>query len=55
MLNTIAIVVVVVLGLHIITKFAFFALPYRPDMAPRAYSTSSTAISLRLPPRPIAC
>ncbi len=31
MLNTIAVVVVVVLGLHIITKFAFFALPYRPD------------------------
>ncbi|MFZ1178289.1 MAG: hypothetical protein WAO15_18870 [Mycobacterium sp.] len=29
MLNTIATVVVVVLGLHIITKFAFFALPYR--------------------------
>jgi len=28
-LNTIATVVVVVLGLHIITKFAFFALPYR--------------------------
>jgi len=29
MLNTIATVVVAVLGLHIITKFAFFALPYR--------------------------
>ena len=29
MLNSIATVVVVVLGLHIITKFAFFALPYR--------------------------
>jgi hypothetical protein len=29
MLNTIATVVVVVLGIHIITKFAFFALPYR--------------------------
>ena len=29
MLNTIAAVVVVVLGVHIITKFAFFALPYR--------------------------
>ncbi len=28
-LNTIASVAVVVLGLHIITKFAFFALPYR--------------------------
>jgi hypothetical protein len=27
--NTIATVVAVVLGLHIITKFAFFALPYR--------------------------
>ncbi|HTX97531.1 MAG TPA: hypothetical protein VME67_23485 [Mycobacterium sp.] len=27
--NTIATVVVVVLGLHIITKFGFFALPYR--------------------------
>ncbi len=27
--NTIATVAVVVLGLHIITKFAFFALPYR--------------------------
>ena len=27
--NTIATVVVVILGLHIITKFAFFALPYR--------------------------
>jgi hypothetical protein len=27
--NTIATVVVAVLGLHIITKFAFFALPYR--------------------------
>ena len=30
MLNTIATVVVVVLGIHIIIKFAFFALPYRP-------------------------
>lgn len=29
MLNTIATVVVVVLGLHIIVKLAFFALPYR--------------------------
>ncbi len=29
MLNTVATVVVVVLGLHIIAKFAFFALPYR--------------------------
>jgi hypothetical protein len=29
MLNTIATVVVVVLGIHIITRFAFFALPYR--------------------------
>ncbi len=29
MLNTIAAVVVVVLGLHIIIKFAFFTLPYR--------------------------
>jgi hypothetical protein len=29
MLNTVATVVVVVLGLHIIGKFAFFALPYR--------------------------
>lgn len=29
MLNTVATAVVVVLGLHIITKFAFFALPYR--------------------------
>ena len=29
MLNTIATVVVVVLGIHVITKFAFFALPYR--------------------------
>jgi hypothetical protein len=29
MLNTIATVVAVVLGLHILTKFAFFALPYR--------------------------
>jgi hypothetical protein len=29
MLNTIATVVVVALGLHIVTKFAFFALPYR--------------------------
>ena len=29
MLNTIATVVVVVLGLHIIIKFAFFGLPYR--------------------------
>src|ERR1700677_3793490 len=29
MLNTIATVVVVVLGIHIITKFTFFALPYR--------------------------
>ncbi len=29
MLDTIAAAVVVVLGLHIITKFAFFALPYR--------------------------
>ena len=29
MLNTVATVVVVVLGLHVITKFAFFALPYR--------------------------
>jgi hypothetical protein len=28
-LNTIATVVVVMLGLHIVTKFAFFALPYR--------------------------
>jgi hypothetical protein len=28
-LNTIATVVVIVLGLHIVTKFAFFALPYR--------------------------
>ncbi len=27
--NTIATAVVVVLGLHIVTKFAFFALPYR--------------------------
>ncbi len=30
MLNTIAVVIVVPLGLHIIAKFAFFALPYRP-------------------------
>lgn len=29
MLNTIATVVVVVLGIHVITKSAFFALPYR--------------------------
>jgi hypothetical protein len=29
MLNTIATAIVVVLGLHIVTKFAFFALPYR--------------------------
>ena len=29
MLNTVATVVVLVLGLHIIAKFAFFALPYR--------------------------
>jgi hypothetical protein len=29
MLNTVATVVVVLLGLHIIVKFAFFALPYR--------------------------
>lgn len=29
MLNTVATVVVVVLGLHIIVKFAYFALPYR--------------------------
>jgi hypothetical protein len=29
MLNTVATVVVAVLGLHIIVKFAFFALPYR--------------------------
>ncbi len=29
MLNTVATVVVVALGLHVITKFAFFALPYR--------------------------
>ncbi|WAJ42780.1 hypothetical protein OK015_16060 [Mycobacterium sp. Aquia_216] len=29
MLDTIATVVVVVLGIHIIVKFAFFALPYR--------------------------
>ncbi|HYB80188.1 MAG TPA: hypothetical protein VED43_00780 [Mycobacterium sp.] len=29
MLNTIATAVIVILGLHIIVKFAFFALPYR--------------------------
>ena len=29
MLNTVATVIVVVLGLHIVGKFAFFALPYR--------------------------
>ncbi len=29
MINTIATVVVVALGLHIVVKFAFFALPYR--------------------------
>ncbi len=29
MLHTVATVVVAVLGLHVITKFAFFALPYR--------------------------
>ncbi|WP_156688781.1 hypothetical protein [Mycobacterium sp. Marseille-P9652] len=33
MLNTVATVVVVVLGLHIVTKFAFFALPYRSRRA----------------------
>jgi hypothetical protein len=52
-LNTIATVVVVVLGLHIITKFAFFALPYRRRRAlldkqygakPSATTTSDVAL-----------
>jgi hypothetical protein len=33
MLNTVATVVVVVLGFHVIIKFTFFALPYRPRRA----------------------
>jgi hypothetical protein len=53
MLNTIATVVVVVLGIHIITKFAFFALPYRRRRAlldkqygdkPSATSTSDQVL-----------
>lgn len=33
MLNTVTTVVVAVLGVHIIVKFAFFALPYRKRRA----------------------
>lgn len=53
MLNTVATVVVVVLGLHIIAKFAFFALPYRRRRAmldkqygdkPSATSTSDRVL-----------
>jgi hypothetical protein len=50
--NTIATVVAVVLGLHIITKFAFFALPYRRRRAllDRQYGDkpSATATSDRV-------
>jgi hypothetical protein len=46
-LNTIATVVVVVLGLHIITKFAFFALPYRRRRAllDKQYGDKASATS----------
>lgn len=45
MLNTVAIVVVVVLGLHVIAKFAFFALPYRRRRAllDRQYGDKASA------------
>jgi hypothetical protein len=45
MLNSIATVVVVVLGLHIITKFAFFALPYprRRALLDKQYGDKASA------------
>jgi len=45
MLNTIATVVLVVLGLHIITKFAFFALPYarRRALLDKQYGDKASA------------
>jgi hypothetical protein len=45
MLNTISTVVVVVLGIHVITKFAFFALPYRRRRAllDRQYGDKASA------------
>jgi hypothetical protein len=53
--NTIATVVVVVLGIHILVKFAFFALPYRRRRAmldkqygdkPSATSTSDRVLMM---------
>jgi hypothetical protein len=46
-LNTIASVAVVVLGLHIITKFGFFALPYRRRRAllDKQYGDKASATS----------
>ncbi len=48
MLNTIATVVVVVLGIHVITKFAFFALPYRRRRAllDKQYSDQASATTM---------
>ena len=45
MLNTIATAVVVVLGLHIVTKFAFFALPYprRRALLDKQYGDKASA------------
>jgi hypothetical protein len=52
MLNTIATVVAVVLGLHILAKFAFS----RCHIGDGALcSTSNTATRLRLPPHPMSC
>src|ERR1700735_2936608 len=47
MLNTITSIVVAVLGIHIITKFAFFALPYRRRRAllDKQYGDKPTATS----------
>ena len=45
MLNTVTVVVVVLLGVHILAKFAFFALPYAKRRAAldKSYGTSPSA------------